>query len=251
LDVIEALVDRMKRFCGDTRVVVLSDGPTGLGGDPDEALAHVAKVASQGVTVSTVAAATGLRRVQQLEQLAWVGYGQHHHADTLEDMVRAVRSDLRSPGWVARDVQLAVNGAEGAAVQIRPLSPRGLTWFSKGLGRGDSFSGLYEVVLEEGDQDGLVEVSWSAGSPVEGEWTRSGRVLLNRRDVPASFGEGAQGVRMAWVASDFARAISGEASLPLEELYRLADAARRDDVRSDVELLALIDRAKRLQQPSE
>lgn len=248
LDVVEGLVRRMRSFCGDTRVLVFSDGPTGLGGDPDQALDAVAELASKGVTVSTMASAIGLRRVPQLEQLAWVGYGKHHYVDTLGDAVSAFRRELAEPGWIARDLKVQVEFAPGATSEVKPLGDAALEWYSEGVPRGLQRSMVYEVVLADGaDAEHLVDVTWEAGSPVPGEWTRTGGVSVARREVPASFDGAPSGVRLAWIAGAFADHLSGRAAPSIHVLYEQAVAARREGVREDVELIALLDRTARLQ----
>lgn len=246
IEVVDQLMARMRSFCGETRVVVFSDGPTGLGGDPEEALARVAKEASRGVTYSTFAVATGMRRVPQLEQLAWVGYGKHHYVHTLGDAMSAFRTDLAEPGWIARDVQLDVQFATDTVSAVTPLGEAGASWRFDGLGRGVQHTGVYEVVLADGvDAEELVEVRWRASSPVEGEWTTSGSVSVSRNELPASFGDGDKGLQMAWISGAFADALSGRAAPPLTELLERARHAVRAEVRGDVELAALLDRAVR------
>ena len=237
----------MHQYCGDTQVLVFSDGPTGLGGDPDEAMAEVARLAARGVNVSTVAPALGEQRVAQLEHLAWVGYGQHYYTDTLSDALSAFQRTLERPGWIARDVSVQVAFDSDAVTEVRTVSGDGLAWFFEGLERGRSHGALYEVTLAEGtDTDRFMDVSWTAGSPVPGEWKRSGHRAIERAELSTRFEEAPAGVRLSWIAASFAMHLEGREINPgLETLLEMARDARREAVRSDVELIALIDRAIR------
>ncbi len=238
LEVVLGLVRRMQARCGDTRVLVFSDNATGLG-DPRDALAEVGELASHGVRLSTVAVAVGRRRVPALERLAWVGYGRHHHADTLGDAAIALREELRAPGWVARDVAVEVRFAPG--VEATPVGDAAADLRLDGVGYDAARSLYFDLTLPEGGVDGpLATVVWRAASPVPGAWERAGQVAV---EAPS---DDARGARMAWVAGAFADLLSGRPAPSAAALYALAVRARREEVPEDLELIALVDRARRL-----
>lgn len=247
LDVVLDLVGRMRSFCGATRVIVVSDGPTGLGGDPAEALVAVTDLAASGVTVSTVSLGLGTRAVPQLHELAWVGYGRHHQADTRSEAVAALRAEVAPPRWVARDLRVTVEPRSTRVTEVRPW-PDGATGLAEaGLEEGARRSATWELRLGGAlDDQPLVDVVWSASSPVAGEWSVGGAIPVDPAHVPASFVAAPPGLRLAWVAGSFADALSGRSAVGFAALAAEALAVRRPGVPEDVELPALIDRAARL-----
>lgn len=247
LDVVLDLVGRMRSLCGATRVIVVSDGPTGMGGDPEQALAAVTDLASSGVTVSSVSIGAGTRPVPQLDRLAWVGYGRHHQVDTLSEAVAAMRAELGTPRWVARDLSVTLEGRSAQVIGVRPWPHGSVGLTEPGLGEGARRSAIWELRLgEHATGEPLVDVVWSASSPVAGEWSVGGRIPVDPSELPASFAAASPGLRLAWVAGSFADALSGRPALPLHELTGEALASQRGTLLEDRELAALIDRAARL-----
>ena len=246
LDFMVGMVEEMRSFCGDTHVVVISDGPTGLGGDPEEALARLAGQASHGVTLHTLIPAVGLRRVPQLERLAWVGYGSHNYVDTLGDGVEALRHELSDGRTAVRDVAVDVRFDDSVVASAQRLGDD-RPWLESSLPHDAGREILYEVQLRDGHLgENWVQASWKAGSPIPGEWAVDGTASLGAGDLGRVFRDATPNLRMAWVAAGFAEALNKDSHVDLEQLYRIASEARRDGVTQDVELMGLIDRFKRV-----
>lgn len=246
LDLMVGMVEQMRSFCGDTHIIVISDGPTGLGGDPEEALFRLSEQASHGVTLHTLIPAIGLRRVPQLERLAWVGYGGHHYVDTLGDGIAALQLELADGRTAVRDLVIDVQFDDTVVVSAQRVGDE-RPWLETSLPHDAGREVLYEVQFREGqDARNWVQASWKAGSPVPGEWVLAGTASLGVSDLRRVFRDATPNLRMAWVAASFAEALNNNSDVDLERLYDMAAKARRDGVTQDVELMGLIDRFKRV-----
>lgn len=245
IDVVAQLVEQIRSYCGDTHVVVISDGPLGFGAPEDETLELVQRLSSEGVTFSVLLPMTRMRRAPALEQLAWLGHGRHHYAESMADVSRVWETEFSRDGWTARDVELRLEPPSQAGVTVRRLGGEGLVWSHDGLTHLDGGEALFEVQFtSEQPPPDLGQFHVSAKSAIPGDWE-----LSETMSIPTpkqGLKEASVGLRRAWVATSLAEFIGGEDSISLSLLQEMARSSLGERPNSDLELLGLIERFRKL-----
>ena len=245
IDVVAALVEQVRSYCGDTHVMVISDGPLGFGAPQDETLELVKQLSSEGVTFSVLLPMTRMRRSPALEQLAWLGHGRHHYAESMADIASVWDDEFHPSSWTARDISIAFNPDPSKGWTVRRIGGTGLEVRHDGLPPLKGGEALFEVTRTEGASFGtLGQVQVQAGSAIPGEWTVSETLPVPAPKVGVA--GASKGLRRAFVATALAEAIGGQGGPSLETLLELARSSVADEPRSDLELSGLIERYRRL-----
>ena len=227
--------------CDDNRIIAIGDGGATLTGDPRVGFAKLSDQASGGVAVSALGVGLRNDRSEEMERLAWVGYGNAYYADSLYDAVLALRRELLGSYPVLRDVEVDVSFDIDKVSSSRLIGGSD-SWIPTEVIQGWQFTALYELELTEASTD-VMAVSWVAGSPVPGEWTHYGDGLVHARQVHHRFADGTPDYRVAVAAALFAEALENGDSSRLEQLFDTVQRAART-YGVDAELMALMSLAR-------
>lgn len=169
--------------CADQRMLLLTDDRALLSPNPDKASSTVASWAKKGLELWTVSLGLLGRTAPEVEALAEVGRGTHLYADTKSEAVEPLVAALRSSGALVRDPAIAVSFGPAVTGWRRAGG-------EPGSGSSDAFTlpttlegawsetRVYEVTLDPTVPGPLAAVTWSAGSPIPGEWTLGAPIEL-------------------------------------------------------------------------
>ncbi len=228
--------------CEDNRIIAIGDGGATLPGDPRASFAKLSERAAGGVAVSAIG--VGLRNIrsEEMERLAWVGYGRAYYADSLYDAVLALRRELLGSVPILKEVGIDVSFDPDKVASSSQIGGE-RDWVPAQVIPGWEGTALFELELTDTSAD-VMTTSWSAGSVVPGEWTHYGDDLLRARQVHHDFEDASPDFRFAVAAALFASALENGEISHLEELFDIVTDADREHA-VDTELLALIALAER------
>lgn len=231
IDLAQQTMAEMRRPCRDWRYLVISDGGAALGRSFEASLGIVAKTAAEGVTWSGITLGQGLTPAEGLEGVAWAGYGWHGYADNPHEARVVFQRMLRARRVIGRDPEVVLDFGGAPARRID-----GAAALPAEVEAGSSAVQWFEVDAPARTLE--VQASWSVGSPVPGDWTRTGTTRAVRT---LAFEEASPDLRLGWAAWMLARhAADGDADWA--GIFALAEGARRPHHAIDVEFLAMIAR---------
>jgi hypothetical protein len=169
--------------CADQRMLLLTDGRALLSPNPQKTLNTVESWGKKGLELWTVSLGLLGQTAPEVEALAVAGRGTHLYADTKSEAVEPLVAALRATGAVVREPKLEVSFGP-AVTSWTPVGG------AAGTGSSDTFPlpvtieggwrevRVYDVRLNPDVAGPLGAVTWSAGSPVPGEWTLGETVEL-------------------------------------------------------------------------
>jgi len=246
-----------------SRVIVLSDGDANVGRTShDEMLASIQGKVKEGVTLSTIGFGMGNYKDELMEQLANKGNGNNFYIDGLSAAKRVFQEQLGSTlEVVAKDVKLQVDFDKSLVKRYRLIGYenrdikdadfRNDKVDAGEIGAGHQVTALYEVELADGwaaTTLPLATVRVRHKQP-RGTTTTEAAFPLQATAIAPGFRQAAIDLRFAFAVAAFADVLRGAADAKgwdLSEIEKIA-AAASDGSAERTELLALIGRARRLQ----
>jgi Ca-activated chloride channel family protein len=244
-----------------SRVIVCTDGDANVGPHSEqELLAIIADRAKHGVALSTIGFGMGNYKDAMMEQLADKGNGNNYYIDSLDAAKRVFAEQLTSTLEVAaKDVKLQVDFDPGQVARYRLVGYENRDVADKDfrndrvtggqVGWGHQVSALYEVQLTDAAKAaprplGVIRIRHKLP---EAE-TSTESVFAMAAPPAASVAAASPDLRFAFAVAAFADLLRGSEDAQrwsLDEIRALAASATGDD-KDRLELLSLVDRARRL-----
>ncbi|MCK6507650.1 von Willebrand factor type A domain-containing protein [Myxococcota bacterium] len=250
----------------ENRVIVLSDGDANVGSSSwDEMLSQIKGYADKGVTLSTIGLGMGNYKDTLMEQLSNKGDGNNYYIDDQQQAQRVFVDELGGTlVTIARDVKIQVEFNPESVLAYRLIGYENRDIADRDfrndkvdageVGAGHNVTALYDVILKPGytrelatvrlrwEQPGA-DVDQGGSGATEKAFRFQDRALAERVDFAG------KDLRIAYAAATFAevlRASPEVQELSMDQLITFAKAARRAGEQDDVELVALMERAKAL-----
>ena len=244
------------------RVIVVSDGDANVGpSSHQQILKRIKHFVDEGVTLSTIGFGMGNYKDTLMEQLANNGNGNYYYIDSEKEAWKVFGEQLDGTLQViAKDVKIQVEFDKKAVKSYRLIGYENRDIADKDfrddkvdageIGAGHTVTALYEVVLNDTDQNKLATVRVRHKEP-QGAKAKEQAFLLTRNDVRDSVREASKDFQFATAVAGFAEILRGSPYAKglsfelIEEIARGGTMAGQEDRQ---EFLELVKKAKKLKQ---
>ncbi len=229
----------MRRSCTDNRIVVVTDTNALIAVDPIATTTDI--IRKDNVSVSAVSVGTA-GPVAGIEELAHAGLGRVTYGWSKDEVEGALWDLIVPHNSVARHLDVAVHFNPETVAWARLVQEERDRLDVDHVLSGFVRTSLWEVALRPVTEGSVMQMTWTADSPIPGEWTKQGSAEITVEALPNVYADASADMRFAAAIGLAANTIvdGPPRGHSWEDLLLLAEAASRPGQPGDDRLSALV-----------